>query len=161
MIVVEMREPRGSRRKVATLLSARKKTREAMRKSWFKVGDDLKREASRQVLDRGSKRGRVYLIRGPGGVRRHRASAPGQSHANLSGRLRRSLSWKVQGSDELEFGYGVASSLTTEAPDHAPFVEFGTRNMKARPTLRNAIESEGERSVREHFARALLREFRF
>jgi len=111
-------------------------TKKATRKGMFKWGKDLKSTASASILAN-DKTGIVYIRRTPGGRRRrHRSSGPGQSHANRSGALRRSIGWKVTGSDRLEFGYGVDGKDT---PDYDGFVEFGTFKMKPRPSIENAI----------------------
>jgi hypothetical protein len=84
------------------------------------------------------------------------ASAPGETHANLSGRLRRSIGWKVSGTHEMEWGYGVVQKKD-EAPYYAPYVEEGTTRMDARPSLGNAVRVVGDR-VGGHFARMFERE---
>lgn len=117
----------------------------------------LQKRTNHAILH-GKKSGRVYFVRTASGRRkRHRASAPGETHANLTGVLRKSLSWKVHGWERAEFGYGVASSTSNVAPFYAPFVEFGTRRMAPRPSLQNAIERE---EVQGHFDRAFDAEFR-
>lgn len=117
----------------------------------------LKKRANHEILH-GKKSGRVYMVRTATGRRkRHRSSAPGETHANLTGRLRKSLGWKVHGYERAEFGYGVASNAENVAPFYAPFLEFGTRRMLARPSLQNAIAKE---EVEGHFDRAFDAEFR-
>lgn len=112
-------------------------TKRATRRGMFKWARDLKSTANAAVLAK-DKVGRVYIRRGKGGrKRRHRASAPGQSHASRTGKLRRSIGWRVTGADRLEFGYGVDGR---ETPDYDGFVEFGTFKMKPRPTIQNAIK---------------------
>ncbi len=130
------------------------KTRRAIRMMWFDLGDDLLKNAQAEIL-RKPKGGRVYLIRGRGGrVRRHRASAPGETHANLSGALRKAVSWKVHGNGEMTFGYG----LNRSSPEYDEFVEFGTRRMDARPSLGNAVDSiQGHAQPR--FGERMRREF--
>lgn len=118
-----------------------KRIKRGIRKGWFRVGRDWKSEANQATLQK-PKGGRVYFVRGPSGRRRrHVASAPGESHANLKGDLRKSLSWKVRGSDELDVGYGVAGR---EAPDYAGAIEFGKTNrpntIEPRPTIQNAVD---------------------
>ncbi len=111
------------------------------------VGARYKRSADNAILGRTEvKRGRLYRI--PGRRRLHRASAPGQSHANLTGRLRRSIGWRVRNASQLEFGYGADKQTT----DYAPFVENGIRRdggPTARPSLRNAINAERRNTIRE------------
>ncbi len=122
----------------AKLEGIEKFTKRAVRQGMFKWARDLKSTANREILSK-EKFGRLYLIRGPSGRRRrHRSSAPGQTHANLSGALRKSIGWRVIGFDRLEFGYGVDGKDT---PDYAPFVEFGTFKMKPRPSIQNAINN--------------------
>jgi len=133
-------------------------TRRAIRQSWFTVGKDLQAEANHEIL-KGRKTGRLYSVKGSRGrSRRHRASAPGETHANLSGRLRRSISWKVHGTDSMDFGYGVSTTQSNAAPDYASFVEFGTSRMDARPSLKNAINAT-QRSTEQALAGAAAREF--
>lgn len=92
--------------------------------------------------------GRVYGrpgARGPTSVR-HQASAPGAPPAVDTGRLRASYTWRV-GVDArgpyVEIGTNVL---------YAPFLEFGTRRMAARPHLRpsiNEMRAEIVRLVRQ------------
>lgn len=129
-------------------------SRRAIRGAWFQVGRDWKAAANREILRR-PKGGRTYFIRGPSGRRRrHVASAPGETHANRSGKLRKALSWKVRGAEQMDVGYGVGSS---SSPRYAPFVEFGTSRMEARPSVENAID-EVDGTVETHFEDALRRE---
>ena len=106
-------------------------------RAFWRVGRDLKAEVDRQVL-RKPKTGRLYKVAGK--RRRHRASAPEQSHANLSGTLRKSTGFKV-GSKSMDFGYGAGR---IRAPAYAQAIEFGRRDglIKPRPTLRHAISEE-------------------
>lgn len=114
-------------------------TRRSIRQAWFAFGKALLAEANTEIL-RKPKSGRTYIVRGPSGrKRRHVASAPGETHANLSGDLRRSLSWKVFGTDQMDFGYGVIPGRD-DSPEYASFVEFGTSRMAERPSLNNAIQ---------------------
>jgi HK97 gp10 family phage protein len=106
------------------------------------LGKDLKRTANKNILSK-PKGGKVYIARTRGGRRRrHRSSAPGESHANRSGMLRRSLGWKVNGSKSMEFGYGVDKP----APDYGKFVEDGTFKMKPRPSLAIAVKQTNRNS---------------
>ena len=97
-----------------------------------------------------NKLGKVYISRDSiGRRRRHRASAPGQTAANRTGRLRKARSFKLRGSDQLEFGF--KSGL---GADYAKFVEEGTRNMGARPGLRNTVKAV-RRTGTTGFARSI------
>lgn len=152
-MLLTIRPDRGSERAFARLRGVDRVAKRAIRQAWFGLGRELKAEASKEILRR-PKGGRVYVVRGPSGRRRrHVASAPGETHANLSGTLRRSLGWKVHGHLRMDFGYGVDS----QAPRYAPFVERGTRRMAARPSLRNAIDAVSSRSVERDFVAAMNR----
>lgn len=156
---VKVRSERGNRKAFFQLSQVEKITRRSIRQAWFQLGKDLQAEANREILRR-PKRGRVYIVRTrTGRRRRHVASAPGETHANLSGTLRRSISWKVHGTEQLDFGYGVSTTLANAAPEYAPFVEFGTRRMKPRPSLENAIDKLQGNAAR-HFEKAMDRAFR-
>lgn len=125
--------------------------RRSIRQAFFELGRDLKATANKEIL-RKPKGGRTYFIRAPGGRRRrHVASAPGETHANMTGAARRSIGWQVNGSDSLTFGYGV--DPRGPAPDYAEFLEFGTSKMAARPSLQNAM-SDVERNAEVYFREA-------
>jgi hypothetical protein len=130
---------------------------QVFRRGFISYMGALKKRANHEILH-GKKTGRVYVVRLPSGRRRrHQSSAPGETHANLTGKLRKSLSWKVHGWQKAEFGYGVAVKASNAAPFYAPWLEFGTKRMQPRPSLGNAIEAE---PVEAHFNHAFDAEFR-
>jgi len=134
-----------------------KLTSRGIRAGMFETGNGLVKSANTEILT-GTKSGRVYIVRTRGGrTRRHRASAPGQTHANLTGGARRSLSYQLKGTTSLEFGYGVSSGKG--APEYVKALEFGTRKMKARPTLQNALMAEQGNMV-QHFEDGIMEQFR-
>lgn len=145
----------GDSRLFARLGTTNDGVRRAIRQGFFLLGRDLRQTASAEILRR-PKSGQTYVIRTPGGRRfRHTASAPGETHANLSGRLRRSIGFQIHGARSMDFGYGVDPN--GPAPDYAPFVENGTTRMAPRPSLANAIRvvtRNGER----YFANGLRAE---
>jgi len=135
-------------------------TRRAIRQTWFALGRDLKAEANAEIL-RKPKSGKIYILRAKksGRLRRHIASAPGETHANMRGKLRRSLSWVVHGTSSMEFGYGFSTTPRNAAPVYDQFVEFGTKNMKPRPSLKNAITAV-EGRTENHFVKAMIKQFK-
>ncbi len=135
-------------------------TRKAMRRCWYAFGKDLKAEASKEIMRR-PKSGRVYLIRTKSGrLRRHVASKPGETHANFSGAMRRSLSWKVTGFDSLEFGFGVSTG-PHDAPPHTRAIEFGRLDglIEERRSARNAIDAV-DSHLQHHYNQAFEAERR-
>ena len=92
--------------------------------------------AKRRVL-RGPKTGRIY-VRGKfkivdrrrvytGGGTTHQASAPGQPPANDTGNLASKITHRVEAD-------GLRARVEATAK-YAPFLQYGTRRMKARPFL--------------------------
>lgn len=139
----------SSRKAVARIRGLNKLTKAGIEHGAWTSARGLRKATSNDIL-RKPKGGRVYTSRNRAGARRrHTASAPGETHANFSGTLRRSLDFKVSSRD-IEFGYGVTKG---NAPDYAEFVEFGTKNMKPRPSLQNGIKGE-----RRNFQNNLERE---
>jgi len=140
----------SSRKAVARICNMGRLTRSGVEFGAYTSGKGLVRTTSAQILQK-PKGGRLYVSRTRAGRRRrHVASAPGQSHANFSGRLRRSLGFRVN-PRQLEFGYGVVKN---DAPDYGEFVEFGTKNMEPRPSLQNGIKTE-RRNFQNNFEREI------
>jgi len=132
-------------------------TSRGVRAGMFESGNGLVKRANTNILS-GIKTGRVYIVRTAGGrKRRHISSAPSETHANLTGTARRSLSYQLKGTHSLEFGYGVSSGKG--APEYVGWLEFGTRKMKARPTLQNALKDERGNMV-QHFENGIKEQFR-
>lgn len=86
---------------------------------------------TRRIIRKGPKTGRIYYWWG-GRSRRHQASAPGQAPANMRGRLRRGVNFRVMGNDKMEFGDTVFYGL---------YLEQGTKKMKPRPHLSTAVRA--------------------
>ena len=91
-----------NRRMNSLLITLAPATRRGIREGFYGLGFGMKKLAKENIL-KGPKTGRIYRIRG----RRHQASAPGESPANLTGNLQRSVGFDVRGSDTMEFGYRV------------------------------------------------------
>lgn len=131
---------------------------EVMRQGWFLYLEALRKRANKAILKK-DKRGKVYRVksRSSGAYRNHRSSRSPQSHANMFGDLRRSLSWKTMGWNKGRFGYGVSSNAKGKAPKYATWVEGGTRRMRPRPSLHNSFNRE---DVEKHWDKAFDRVFR-
>ncbi len=155
-MTVKFKQDRQNAKVFATIEDLPKLTRRGLRQGMFKVGHSLIAVANREIL-KGDKTGIVYIRRDRAGRRRrHQSSAPGETHANRSGTLRKSLSFQLRGSSELEFGYGVSSGK--EAPEYARAIEFGfeKRNLKPRPSLRNALDAE-QGNMTQHFGGGIMK----
>ncbi len=112
-------------------------TRFGVEKALWRSGKDVRKEFSRQVLAK-DKTGRLYIRRTSGGAkRRHIASAPGETPANRTGTYRKGFDFSVDRSDQLTIGNTV---------DYALWLEVGTKRMRARPGLANAIKAS-ERDI--------------
>jgi len=106
-------------------------TKTGTRQGLYKFGSLLYKELRADILRR--KNGKQYIVRRGTTRGRHIASAVGETPANLSGNLRRSVDFKVQGSSNMEFGYD-------KSVDYGKYLESGTKKMGARPGLKNNID---------------------
>lgn len=147
-----IRRDSRSRKAVVKIHGLRRLTKDAVEYAAYTSGVGLVKTTSADII-RKPKGGRVYIRRDAAGrKRRHVASAPGETHANMTGALRRSLGFNVRGT-ELEFGYGV---FRNDAPDYARAVEFGTKRMSPRPSLQNNIKA-GRRNIMNNLEREMKR----
>lgn len=112
----------------------------------------LKKKANKEIM-RQPKGGKVYIIKNSKGrKKRHISSGPYETHANMTGALRRSISWKVHNWTQAEFGYGVSTGASNATPHYAGYVELGTRFMRPRPSIQNAV---GDVKPHKYFERAI------
>ena len=148
---------RQNGRSILAIQATEETTRRGLRQGMFRAGHTLISAASTEILH-GKKTGRIYIRKDSRGRRRrHLSSAPLETHANMTGALRRSLSFQMWGSQGIEFGYGVSGG--TPAPEYAAWVEFGTTKMKARPSLLNALDSQ-EGNINQHLENEVKKAFR-
>ena len=111
------------------------RTRRGIRRFWFALGKTLTKSFNKAVLKK-PRFGRVYRVRRGKTTRRHVASRPGETPANLSGNYRRSIGYQIRGVMEMQFG---------NSAEYASFLENGTSRMAERPGLGNAVDAtEGE-----------------
>ena len=111
--------------------------RRGIRHAFYNIGKENTRY-TREIIKRGPKTGRLYHI--PGRKRRHRASAPGEAPANLTGTLRKRVGFDVKGTDQMEFGDQIF---------YGKFLEEGTKRMKPRPHLKKAVDHNTAYAERE------------
>ena len=106
-----------------------------IRQAFFQHGKLVQRTARHKIINP-PKTGRLYNV--PGTNRRHRASAPGEAPANLSGALQRSIDFKVS-TNELEVGADT---------HYAKRLELGDDKIAARPYLWPSIQEHEQDLVR-------------
>jgi HK97 gp10 family phage protein len=101
-------------------------TRAGIRMGMYNLGKSLVKTAQTEMRKK-NKTGRTYRYKG----RKHVASAAGETAANRSGKLRKSINFTVQGSEGITFGANTK---------YATFLEQGTKKMAPRPTLQNSMK---------------------
>ena len=111
------------------------------------IGDVLV-EQSKENMDEISN-GRVYVI----GGKTHIASKAGDSPNNLSGELKNTIRYDIQG-NILEFGAG------NETVNYAKYLEKGTQRIKVRPNYTKTIIQKSPK-ISEIIAKALKENIRF
>ena len=124
---------------------------QAIRKSWFDLGQKLKTDAQDSILH-GKKTGRIYLIRRGKTRRRHQASRSGESPANLSGDLRRGVKFVISGSNTMRFGY-------SDKTPYGLWLELGTDVIAPRPNIEPTAEAN-HRNAKTFYYKSLTREMR-
>lgn len=147
----------NSKRILKSLKKIEPKTLRGIRQAFYQVGKSLKRNADNAIL-RGQKTGRTYVIRRGSIRRRHRASAPGEAWANISSvkkSARGTIDYNVFGGTHMTFFAGTNSK--NQAGSHAFYLEKGTRKMRRRPALENALNEE-ERNIEKYLGRHIIKE---
>ncbi len=105
--------------------------------AYIVIGEYLKRTNEKDFRDR--KSGRLYRIRVRGEMINHRASAPGEAPARLTGALEKTIKTKTSGFTQMDYSAGGGRV------NYAGFLEDGTRKMAARPYMIKSIrENEGK-----------------
>ena len=118
-------------------------TERGIRQGFWSIARELRTGVRKRIKEK-PKTGRRYRIKGR--RRRHRASAPGEDPANLSGKLRKSVGFQIRDND-MEFGY-------RDSVNYGKFLEVGTRKMKPRPALTKQVNASTKNS-RGHFEREI------
>lgn len=126
--LLEIRVDRKSREVLLRIPKLTDQYRKNVESALYDIGDEVVKE-TRKLIRRRNKTGRLYNFRG----RLHRASAPGEAPANMTGRLLKSSDYTVPNYQQMTVG--------EEAP-YAVFLELGTRKMAPRPHLITAIHNK-------------------
>lgn len=115
----------------------------AIRQGFYTSGKQLVADLNKDM--KAPKSGRIYKVyRGIGGAklkkpRLHRASAPSETPAVITGKFRKSVDFAVRGNRELEFG------ANQSAPKYAEFLEKGTSKMEAREPFKRTVIKNKEK----------------
>lgn len=123
-----------------------KNAKDGIRRAFFKIGKELVRDAQLSIYDL-NKTGHVYHVQLKGEYIYHRASAPGEAPANLTGNLAKSIGYTNRGWQQLEFGARAG---------YAPGLEIGTARVAARPFLAKAI-AENNRNFKNYMINEMER----
>ena len=108
-------------------------TKKGIKESFDRMGKDLIATSRRLILEE-SKSGRLYIYNINGKRISHIASAPGQSPANITGKLVSTINTSITGSYQMQFGAGNHIDVK-----YAKYLEIGTSKMEKRPYLIRAI----------------------
>jgi HK97 gp10 family phage protein len=106
----------------------------------YKAANLVKNEAVKSILG-GAKTGKTSKKYNPN--RTHTASAPGESPASDTGALAKGIFAEVKTSKAAK---EVAGIVRATAP-YSAHLEFGTRNMAARPYLQPALDKSAQRII--------------
>jgi hypothetical protein len=154
MVDVTIKEK--SRKVILKLQNLNKVSKDSIRLAFFRIGSDLIKTASGHISAKDKtgilygvvvKNGKKRLVPLRAGLRTHRASAPGQSPANLNGILRRSLRYDIRGIKLLQFSANTP---------YARRLELGGGSIKKRPYLFRSAK-ENLRNMEKHFEREIQR----
>lgn len=132
--MITLRADTHNKRVLLTIDRAIPRWRAGIREALTTIGKENSRH-TRNLIKNPPKTGRTYKIKG----RTHRASAPFEAPATLSGKLERSVKSRVYGWEKMEFG--------DEAP-YGKYLASGTKNkagkvrMKPRPHLKATVRAK-------------------
>lgn len=148
--MLSLKEGPGNNRVFVQIDDLDNRTERGIRQGFFRLGARFKQELNKQILEK-NKTGRTYIRRDRAGRRRrHVASAPGQTPANMSGNYRRNIGFTLRGAQQLEVGI-------REGAPYAKSLEMGTRRMAPRPGVGNTVKST-TRDARTFFVGSLMKE---
>jgi len=109
----------------------------AVKKTLHSMGRKLKGKIINDINKTPRTHGRRYFNHYLG--RHVKRSAPGNAHANESQALKKSLSWKTNGVNGLQIGYGI-THWYGEAYEYAQSIEEGSSRIESRPSIEKNIE---------------------
>jgi len=111
---------------------AEDRQKRALYRAWHDVGDEVRVEVARLIVT-GKRSGRIYTYKG----KPHQASKAGEPPANRSGKLAKSVDYRVRHYKEMRLG---------ESVEHAK-MEDNWGRIKARPHIIKAIKNKAQDTV--------------
>jgi hypothetical protein len=132
--MIKIRADHKNKKVFVTINQGHAMHKRGIRWGLFAIGRENVKHTRRLILDK-NKNGRLYFIRG----KIHQASAPGEAPANLSGKLQKSVNYKVRGSSQMEFGDEVYYGKFLESP--------GTKRILPRPHLETTVKDREKDNI--------------
>jgi len=117
-------------------------------KEAVRMGAEAVRNTMLEGMQRGPHSGRFYRV--PGYSKMYQASAPGEYPAVATGNLIANINVEMD-KDGLSADIGV---LDTARVDYAAYLEYGTRNMEARPFIAPSFEAN-EKEIKRNIQNAV------
>lgn len=140
--MIDITQHRSNRMVIFKIKNLSKEMKKGIRKGFYILGKRLQKQTKKDIL-RKPRSGRKYVITTAKRRRRHTASRPGEAPASISGRLWRSLDFKVSGSSNMKFGYN-STAKSMKGFEYGKFWEEDAPAALLRPALRiNIDKNEG------------------
>ena len=152
---LEITTPKSDKLFFESAKNVHARTHRGIEKALWLSAKDIQEEFNKQVLAK-NKTGRLYLIRRGKRLKRHRASAAGETPANITGNYRKSFGFNVNQGTNPQVVIGNSA-------EYAGYLELGTkatskrRRMKARPGLLNSINAR-QRDIMRNLTEVILQE---
>ncbi len=144
--MISITQPRANRLVILKITNLTSEMNKGIRRGFYLLGKRLQKETKKDILRR-PRSGTRRVISTARRRRRHTASVPGESPASISGRLWRSLDFKVSGSRNMRFGYD-STAKSDDGFEYGRYWEAGAPNSKLRPGLRINIEKNQGFAIR-------------
>jgi HK97 gp10 family phage protein len=125
-MIIKMIGDHRNKQVLASIDDAPRKVRLGIRNSLIEIGRENVKH-TRKIIKSPPKTGIFYG--------QHRASAPGEAPANRTGRLVKSVSYRVFGWSEMQFG---------DKALYGKFLENGTVKMEPRPHLIKTVQQKSK-----------------
>lgn len=137
---------RNSRKVIIKIKHLKKDMNKGIRRGFYLLGVKLQKDTKKDIL-RKPRSGEIYIVRTARRRRRHTASSPGEAPASISGRLWRSLDFRVSGSKYMRFGYD-STAKTDKGFEYGKHWESEADASKLRPGLLINIEKNKGFAIR-------------